>query len=395
MALLDRWGVGVSQVIGLGGRDLSAEVGGRMARSAIDALREDPATEVILVVSKPPSPDVAAAVLAGSGRTPIVAALIGLDPATPAPPGVVLADTLESGVVATLRTLGRAAPDTTVTRVPRCSTCADGWLPNAAGCADCSPAARLCYESLVVLGRVLGAVHSNTPLNPAWGLPAPRQSHQCLDLGEEEYTRGRPHPMIDPEARLELLAEHAADRGGGRDHSRRGAGLWGESEPSRDAGARVRGRDGRRRSAGRRVRPRHRSRSAGLSRTARRRSSTPAASSPRPRAARRSSRPPSRWAIQPSRPGRCDDQQRVRRSAARRAGQLLDEAPRGRRAHAVSRRGARPSRCTRSGGDARRSRSGILPQGAGAVPSDRGTPAGRDAGATGLQLDRCARRRSR
>jgi FdrA protein len=69
----------------------------------------------------------------------------------------------------------------------------------------------LCYESLVILGRTVGEIHSNTPINKAWGLPAPAGSHQCLDLGEEEYTRGRPHPMIDPEARLELLQEHAAD----------------------------------------------------------------------------------------------------------------------------------------------------------------------------------------
>jgi FdrA protein len=69
----------------------------------------------------------------------------------------------------------------------------------------------LCYESLVLLGRVLGEVRSNVPVNPAWGLPAPPGSHQCLDLGEEEYTRGRPHPMIDAEARLGVLAEHGAD----------------------------------------------------------------------------------------------------------------------------------------------------------------------------------------
>ena len=211
MALLDRWGVGVSQVIGLGGHDLSADVGGEMARSAIDALQRDPATEVILVISKPPSPDVAAAVLAGSGRTPIIAALIGLDPTTPTPSGVVLADTLESGVVATLRTLGWAAPDTTVTAGPSVLDARRRLAPERRWVRGLFSGGTLCYESLVVLGRVLGAVHSNTPLNPAWGLPAPRQSHQCLDLGEEEYTRGRPHPMIDPAARLELLAEHAAD----------------------------------------------------------------------------------------------------------------------------------------------------------------------------------------
>ena len=118
MSLLDRWGVGVSQVIGVGGRDLSAEVGGRMAHAAISALREDPATEVILFVSKPPAPEVAATVLASAGEKPLVAALIGLDAQFPAPAGVVLADTLESGVVATLGVLGIAAPDTTATIGP-------------------------------------------------------------------------------------------------------------------------------------------------------------------------------------------------------------------------------------------------------------------------------------
>ncbi len=66
----------------------------------------------------------------------------------------------------------------------------------------------LCYESLVVLTATLGPVYSNTPLDPAYGLPAPPGTHVCLDLGEEEYTKGRPHPMIDPEARIELLRSH-------------------------------------------------------------------------------------------------------------------------------------------------------------------------------------------
>jgi FdrA protein len=123
----------------------------------------------------------------------------------------VLADTLESGAVATMRTLGRVAPDTTVTAGPSVLEMRRRLAPERRWVRGLFSGGTLCYESLVVLGRVLDAVYSNTPLNPVWGLPAPRQSHQCLDLGEEEYTRGRPHPMIDPAARLELLAEHAAD----------------------------------------------------------------------------------------------------------------------------------------------------------------------------------------
>lgn len=211
MALLSRWGAGVSQVIGLGGRDLSAAVAGRMARSAIAALRDDPATAVILFVSKPPAPEVAADVLATAGDTPLVAALIGLPDSFPAPPGVVLARTLEAGVLATLHVQGVRPPDTTRTFGPTVKRARERLAPERTLVRGLFSGGTLCYESLVILGQVLGEVRSNTPIDTAWGLPAPDGSHQCLDLGEEEYTRGRPHPMIDAEARIEVLREHAAD----------------------------------------------------------------------------------------------------------------------------------------------------------------------------------------
>ncbi|WP_433786385.1 protein FdrA [Actinomycetospora sp. CA-101289] len=204
--LLDRAGVGVTHVVGLGGRDLGADVGGTMGRAAVRALATDPATEAILLVSKPPDARVAATVTAQAGDTPLVAALIGLD--EPGPDG---ATTLETGVLATLDRLGRPRPDV-----------AAGLRAQVDGAIAAIGAERtlvrglfsggtLCYESLVVLGRVLGPVYSNTPVDKELGLPAPDAAHVCLDLGEEEYTRGRPHPMIDPEARLEHLREQGRD----------------------------------------------------------------------------------------------------------------------------------------------------------------------------------------
>ena len=211
MSLLDQWGLGVTQVIGVGGRDLSSAVGGRMTRAAIETLRADPATEVILLVSKPPARDVAADVLAAAGETPLVAALIGLDQDFPAPSGIRLASTLETGVVAVLDSLGAEAPDTTATMGPSIDAARRRLSPGRSLIRGLFSGGTLCFESLVVLGRTIGEVRSNTPINPEWGLPAPSGSHQCLDLGEEEYTRGRPHPMIDPEARLDQLREHGAD----------------------------------------------------------------------------------------------------------------------------------------------------------------------------------------
>ena len=212
MCLLDRWGVGVSQVIGLGGRDLSEQVGGQMALSAIAALRDDPGTDAILLVSKPPSHQVVRAVLDAAGPTPLIAALIGLDPAGfTVPDGVTLARTLETGVAAALAVVGRSAPDTTALLGPPVEQVRSRLAPRRTAVRGLFSGGTLCYESLVILGAVLGAVYSNTPINPSWRLPAPPGSHQCLDLGEEEFTSGRPHPMIDAEARIDVLREHAAD----------------------------------------------------------------------------------------------------------------------------------------------------------------------------------------
>ena len=209
MSLLDRWGIGVSQVIGVGGRDLSAGVGGLMAAEAVRALDADPGTEVILLVSKPPDPDVARTVVGASRATPVVAACLGMS----APDGrigaALLADTLEQGARQVTEILGHAVPGP-----------AEGLgsvVERAAGrMAGARHAVRgfftggtLCYEAQVVLTRALGPVYSNIPLRPDLGLPAPAGAHVCLDLGEEEYTSGRPHPMIDPAARTEIMRAEA------------------------------------------------------------------------------------------------------------------------------------------------------------------------------------------
>ena len=98
MVLLDRWGEGVSHVIGVGGRDLSAAVAGRSARRAVRALENDPATDVVLLVSKPPSPDVATAVVSAAATKPLVAALVGLAPGTTVEGAAAVSSTLEGGV---------------------------------------------------------------------------------------------------------------------------------------------------------------------------------------------------------------------------------------------------------------------------------------------------------
>ena len=214
MTLLDRWGIGVSQVIGVGGRDLSAGVGGLMARDAVRALDADPGTEVILLVSKPPAEDVARTVIGASQGTPVVAACLGMSAPDGRLAGAPLAATLEGGAIRVAEILGRPVPDpgrdpgpetaAAIARVGAGRTAVRGFFTGGT----------LCYEAQVILGEALGPVYSNIPLRPEWGLselgrPAPAGAHICLDLGEEEYTKGRPHPMIDPAARREIMREQA------------------------------------------------------------------------------------------------------------------------------------------------------------------------------------------
>ncbi|GAA4559812.1 FdrA family protein [Planotetraspora kaengkrachanensis] len=164
-SLLDLAGVGVSHLLGVGGRDLSAQVGGRSTKQALLALDEDPATELIVLVSKPPAPEVAAAVQEQSLAKPVVRALLG--------PGQ---DDLTTTVEKVLGALGVPVPE---------------WPSWAA-------------ENPSVPGGPLRGLYSGGTLCTEAALIA--GAGEFTDFGDDEYTRGRAHPMIDPALRLEALA---------------------------------------------------------------------------------------------------------------------------------------------------------------------------------------------
>ena len=211
MSLLDRWGAGVSHVIGLGGRDLSDAVNGRMAKLAVASMRDEAATEAILLVSKPPAERVAREVVGLAGDTPMVASLVGLKAELDLPDGVEVVTTLEEGVVRTMALLGLEVPDLTEGLAEGVEAACAGISTERSLVRGLFSGGTLCYESLVILSKLLGPVWSNTPLDKRYRVPAPAGSHVCLDLGEEEYTKGRPHPMIDPEARIEFIKEAGKD----------------------------------------------------------------------------------------------------------------------------------------------------------------------------------------
>jgi FdrA protein len=201
--LLDGAGIGVRHVLGVGGRDLSAAVGARSTLAALPALDDDPDVEVIVLVSKPPDAVVAAAVAdaAAACRTPVVLALVGSGRPT-------LTDA--AGEVAAV--LGRTF-DTPASWSPP---------PPAAGpSTGTGPLLGLfsggtnCLEAVVVVEELVGGVRSN--VHPDAGRRIgprddPGGGHVLLDLGDDELTAGRPHPMIDPALVAERLAAVASNQ---------------------------------------------------------------------------------------------------------------------------------------------------------------------------------------
>ncbi|MGQ0794515.1 MAG: acyl-CoA synthetase FdrA [Deltaproteobacteria bacterium] len=218
-SLIHNLGSGISHAIGVGGRDLSERVGGIMAAQAIGMLQRDVSTEILLLVSKPPSDKVAARLIdaiAGGGK-PAVVCFLGKKLSCP-DPKIKFASSLEEAALETLRLLNQGRqPSFDISpkkrRVPRGGNLVEPPIPGQIYLRGLFAGGTLCYEAQQELAPILGAVYSNAPLDKAMQLADSHKSkrHTCVDMGEEEFTKGRPHPMIDASQRAERLIREARD----------------------------------------------------------------------------------------------------------------------------------------------------------------------------------------
>ncbi len=211
--LLSEKGLGVSQLIGTGGRDLSEAIGGRMFLDAFAALEADEATTQILLVSKPPHPDVADKVSerVNASSKPVVVCFLGDDGEDT--DTIKHAPTLESAVLATLELAGKP------TQIDEFPTSAEfttalelghGGFVRALYCGG-----TLTEESRQIFHELLpdAEIHSNATKIESQQLEDVSQSagNTFLDMGDDYFTRGKPHPMIEPEVRNERIVHEAED----------------------------------------------------------------------------------------------------------------------------------------------------------------------------------------
>jgi succinyl-CoA synthetase alpha subunit len=215
--IISNAGAGISQAIGTGGRDVKQEVGGIMFLEGLKALAKDEQTRVILLVSKPPHKDVLRRIekLAKTIRKPIVTSFVGASTQEDRP------STLEeAALIAVALSQGKprdevasrlVARDKEILRTAKRE--AGKRKRNQKYVRGLFSGGTFCAEAQVLFKTLLTGVYSNAPVGNTKQLrdSLVSQKHSVIDLGEDEFTVGRPHPMIDYSLRNRRILVEAAD----------------------------------------------------------------------------------------------------------------------------------------------------------------------------------------
>jgi FdrA protein len=197
-------GGGISHALGTGGRDLKAEVGAITAQQALDLLARDPDTKVIVIISKPPSPQVATQLLSAAQAIgkPVVVDFIGFPVPAHKLGNLYFAVNLNEAAELAVH-LSQNSEETFTMHKP----VQQGYLRGLFS------GGTLAYETLLAFQATLSPLYSNAPITDYQLLKDPLQSeaHTILDLGDEFFMVGRLHPMIDNDLRIRRMRQEADD----------------------------------------------------------------------------------------------------------------------------------------------------------------------------------------
>ena len=213
-------GLGISHAIGTGSHDLSDKIGGMTAFAALDALEADPRTRVITIISKPPGARTLERLIERIKvcKKPVIGCFLGM----PIEPISTSANfqrthTIDEAVqFAIARTGGKPAPEQgsfTLEEVDLLAREKASWLPDQKYLRGLFAGGTFCYQSQQLFRDADIAIHSNTPLDEKYKLANPDHSleHTLVDMGDDYYTLGRPHPMIDGTMRRQRIRAESRD----------------------------------------------------------------------------------------------------------------------------------------------------------------------------------------
>jgi succinyl-CoA synthetase alpha subunit len=210
-------GGGVSQALGTGGRDLKEDIGGITMLQGLSALAADAATRVIVLISKPPAPDIARRIEAAAAQAgkPVVVHFLGASARAVSAPLVAATSLRHAGDLAVALARADAKPSAAVEPAAAELARID---ERCAAMASMQRAVRalftggtFCYEAQLAFNARALPCKSNAPTHDSLPFDGRYDGHVFLDLGDDDYTRGRPHPMIDPSVRDALVRAQGAD----------------------------------------------------------------------------------------------------------------------------------------------------------------------------------------
>nr|WP_202395600.1 acyl-CoA synthetase FdrA [Virgibacillus halodenitrificans] len=206
--IIDRMGEGVSHAIGTGGRDLKDPVGAITMMDGIRALENHNQTDIIAIISKPPAKEVRNEVveLLHSLSKPVVTIFLGEKPEqhegnvyqayTLAETAKIAVDLAKGNEIKEDYNAGDYAVEGTELQ------------EGQTGIKGLFSGGTLASEAAVLISDALGLGSAITNED---GYVLKRDGHEVVDLGDDKYTQGKPHPMIDPETRAKFIAQAAED----------------------------------------------------------------------------------------------------------------------------------------------------------------------------------------
>jgi FdrA protein len=204
-------GSGMTHALGTGGRDLSEAVGAITARQGLDVFTRDPETKVIVLVSKPPSPRVADELLqaARAAAKPVVVDFIGYSPPAQQVDNLHFVHTFDEAAALAVKLASEP-----YAKEPGSELDVSRFASGQRYLRGLFSGGTLAYEALLILQDYLAVVYSNAPIKKGQNVlknSMVSQEHTIVDLGEDEFTVGRLHPMMDNDLRIRRLHQEAND----------------------------------------------------------------------------------------------------------------------------------------------------------------------------------------